>query len=125
MILALILVFIAGAAKACADTFMSDKKWEGSVFNNSNKFFYPVKWSWKNKYKEDLTTPKFFGSTNVFVMFTDMWHLSQFVMVQSLIAAMLCYSTIIHPFVDFVLLCGLFHTSFVLFYNKLLINSEH
>ena len=35
--------------------------------------------SWKNKYKEDEKTPKFFGSTTFFVFLTDAWHLFKFV----------------------------------------------
>lgn len=46
-----------------------------SVFKKLNPFFWNPEESWKNKYKSDLKTPRFFGSTTFFVSLTDGWHL--------------------------------------------------
>lgn len=47
-----------------------------SIFNSDkyNKLFWNPLHSWKNKWNSDLTKPKFFLSTTLFVSLTDAWH---------------------------------------------------
>jgi hypothetical protein len=71
-----ILAIIGGVAKAVMDTISFH--YDSSVFKNKkNQLFWDSSKSWKNKYKEDLETPKFFLSTTMFVFMTDAWHLYQ------------------------------------------------
>jgi len=54
-----------------------------SIFGRNKKTFPELFWnsevSWKNKYKcGDIGTPKFLGSTTIFVFCTDGWHLFKF-----------------------------------------------
>lgn len=52
-----------------------------SIFNSDkyNKLFWNPLESWKNKWNEDMTKPKFFLSTTLFVFLTDAWHFFKFV----------------------------------------------
>jgi len=50
--------------------------YEKSIFCGfKNQQFYNPYISWRNKYKDDLKTPKFYGSTTFLVFLTDAWHL--------------------------------------------------
>ena len=54
--------------------------------------FWDARTSWLRKYKDyynDPTTPRFWGSTTVFVAVTDMWHLSNMLAWACLDAALL------------------------------------
>lgn len=75
MILLLLCVIIAGVCKAVRDTLQFH--YTNSVFRKcKNIQFWNVDISWKNKYKEgEIGTPKFWGSTTIFVWLTDAWHL--------------------------------------------------
>ena len=93
--ISLILMALAGVCKAVMDTlqFHFDK----SIFQGGKTtFFFDPRFSWLNKYKN--TDPnqgeKFFGSTTIFVAFTDAWHL--FGMINSFLicAAIVLYSPI-------------------------------
>lgn len=55
-----------------------------SIFKYLNpQFWYPAL-SWVNKYKnKDDRSPRFFGSTTIFVFITDAFHLFQFVFLNS------------------------------------------
>lgn len=59
--------------EACMDKLLFH--YHESIFTKLNPLFWNSEISWKNKYKEDLKTPKFFGSTTFFVSLTDGWHL--------------------------------------------------
>jgi hypothetical protein len=43
-----------------------------------NQLFWDPRESWKNKWKEDLKTERFLGSSTIFVFTTDAWHLFKF-----------------------------------------------
>lgn len=82
-----IFVIISGICNAVMDCV--DDHFEKSIFRNSH--FIWKHWgkndTWKNKYKDDLKTPKFIGSTTIFVMFTDPWHFFKMLTFFSLIIA--------------------------------------
>ena len=70
-----ILTVVAGFCEVVMDTLQFH--YHNSVFKSESKFWNPEE-SWKNKYKDDLKTPKFIGSTTLFVFTTDGWHLFKF-----------------------------------------------
>ena len=75
------LVFLAGMAKGFNETLQFHWKEFHRQFPKANPdWFYPVE-SWKNKYKNDDPNagPKYFLSTSVLIMFTDQYHLNNFI----------------------------------------------
>jgi hypothetical protein len=76
-LLGIVLVILASISEAIMDTLMFH--YDRSIFiEKQNQQFWNPKESWKNKYKEDLVTPKFLGSTTLFVFLTDAWHKYKF-----------------------------------------------
>lgn len=73
----IILISIAGYSESIMDTIMFHYKRSKFVKKTKQIFWNPKK-SWKNKYKEDLKTPKFFLSTTLLVFLTDAWHRFKF-----------------------------------------------
>lgn len=81
--LGIVLIFIAGICNAIMDVVQFH--YERSIFiEKQNQLFWNPKESWKNKYKEDLVTPKFPGSITFFVFWTDSWHRHKFFMLSLL-----------------------------------------
>ena len=73
-IISLILVGVSAMAEAIMDKL--NFHFEKSIFvNKENQLFWNPIESWKNKWKEDLKTEKFIGSSTIFVFTTDAWHL--------------------------------------------------
>jgi len=72
--IALILLSLAGAFKAIADTLVFH--WSSSVFKNLPEQQWNALKSWRNKYKngDPDQGPAFPGSTTIFVALTDWWH---------------------------------------------------
>jgi len=95
--ISLILMILAGICKAIQDTLQFH--FAKSVFPHNSRFWNPSI-SWLNKYKEgptgivDTTKEKFFGSTTVFVSFTDSWHLFGMLNHFLIVAAIVLYSPI-------------------------------
>lgn len=77
-ILASSLILIAGIAKGASDAIQFH--FSNSFAKNWNAHFWNPAESWKNKYKNNDPSQgeKFFGSTTIFVTFTDAWHTLQF-----------------------------------------------
>ena len=77
-IVGLLLVSLSAISESIMDKiqFHYDK----SIFSNEkyNQLFWNPTESWKNKWKEDLKTEKFLGSSTIFVFTTDAWHLFKF-----------------------------------------------
>lgn len=76
--ISIILMAAAGASEAVMDKIQFH--WHKSIFNYDPKRYPEIFWnpyhSWKNKYADSTwTTPKFPGSTSIFVALTDAWHL--------------------------------------------------
>jgi hypothetical protein len=75
------LVFLAGAAKGFNETLQFHWKEFRRQFPQANAQWFNPTLSWKNKYKngDPDAGAKFFGSTSVFIMFTDQYHLNNFI----------------------------------------------
>ena len=77
-ILGLIFISLSAISESIMDKiqFHYDK----SIFSNEkyNQLFWNPVESWKNKWKDDLKTEKFLGSSTIFVFTTDAWHLFKF-----------------------------------------------
>jgi hypothetical protein len=77
-IIGYLLVSLAAVTEAIMDKiqFHYDK----SIFcdKSVNQLFWDPRESWKNKWKADLKTEKFLGSSTIFVFTTDAWHLFKF-----------------------------------------------
>lgn len=111
----IIFIVLASICKAIKDTL--DFHYNTSIFSNCNaRYFYPTI-SWQNKYKEDLKTPKFFGSTTFLVFLTDAWHLFDFLQTIFFIVAIVVYSKIVFCIVDIYILYCIFSICFELFYR--------
>lgn len=82
MILLTILGFLLITFAAVSESIMDKIQfhYDKSIFKNSkyNQLFWNPIESWKNKWKEDLKTEKFIGSSTIFVFTTDAWHLFKF-----------------------------------------------
>ena len=106
--------------------------YEKSVFPQQNKFLNPL-YSWTNKYSDTTTlTPKFFGSTTVFVAITDGWHLAQFLFLNILFISFILYFSgsycVFNWWMNFILsfwiMRAIFGIGFTLFYDYLLISKK-
>lgn len=90
--ISLILMSIAGMCKAVMDLSADMKpfRWGGE-----QSYWYKSA-SWVRKYKNNdpKQGPKFFGSTTIFVNFTDAWHLFQSINYFLIVAAIVLYSPI-------------------------------
>lgn len=80
------LLLISSVSFAVMDSLQHH--YNSSIFKKFNNVFWNPAYSWRNKYK--LGNPKlgekFPGSTTVFVMFTDAWHLFKFFAIKPLFA---------------------------------------
>lgn len=102
-------------------------KWNQSIFsyikNESYIRFSNPNISWKNKWKNDDPKygEKFFLSSSMFVMFTDLWHLFKFNYLVLLILSIVSYNNITQHLIFDVLIFYIIYTIFFeLFYNKIL-----
>jgi hypothetical protein len=85
------LLFLAGAAKGFNETLLYNWKGFNSVFPKANpQWFWPQQ-SFKNKYKDGDQSKgaKFPLSTSVLVMFTDQYHLNNFIQRASMTTALI------------------------------------
>ena len=75
------LVFTAGAAKGFNETLQFHWDAFHEAFPNANPKWFDPSISWTNKYKngDSEAGPKFPLSTSVLVMFTDQYHLNNFI----------------------------------------------
>jgi hypothetical protein len=82
MIILTILGFLLITFAAVSESIMDKLQfhYDKSIFKNPkyNQLFWNPIESWKNKWKEDLKTEKFIGSSTLFVFTTDAWHLFKF-----------------------------------------------
>ena len=75
------LVFLAGASKGFNETLQFHWKEFKRQFPGANPQWFNPAISYRNKYKNynSQEGPRFFGSTTIFVMVTDQYHLNNFI----------------------------------------------
>jgi hypothetical protein len=85
------LVCVGGAAKGFNETLQFNYKIFEKTFPGANKQWFDPKVSWRNKYEggNPDNGPKFFLSTSVLVMFTDQYHLNNFIHKTALMSALI------------------------------------
>lgn len=86
MILTIILIIISASAFSVMWTL--EFHFSKSIFRNLDRNYWNPQYSWTRKYKSicnlsDLT-PRFWGSTTIFVWLTDALHLFQFIFLNTL-----------------------------------------
>lgn len=83
------LVFVGGAAKGFNETLQFNYKIFEKTFPGANKQWFDPKVSWRNKYEggNPDNGPKYFLSTSLLVMFTDQYHLNNFIQRMALMSA--------------------------------------
>jgi hypothetical protein len=83
------LVFVGGSAKGFYETLQFNYRIFEKTFPGANKQWFDPKVSWRNKYEggNPDNGPKSFLSTSVLVMFTDQYHLNNFINKAALMSA--------------------------------------
>lgn len=122
--ISIIFLILAGFFNSIMDIIVH--KWSISIFSKiKNKKllqFMNPKLSWMNKWKNKdyKQGEKFIGSSTVFVMFTDLWHLCQFLMIVSFILSTIFYIPIMdNNILNIIIHYLAFSLSFNLFYYKI------
>ena len=84
------LVLVAGSAKGFNETLQFNYKVFEKTFPGANKQWFDPKVSWRNKYEggDPDNGPKYFLSTSLLVMFTDQYHLNNFIHKSALTSAL-------------------------------------
>jgi hypothetical protein len=84
------LVLVAGSAKGFNETLQFNYKIFEKTFPGANMQWFDPKVSWRNKYEggNPDNGPKSFLSTSLLVMFTDQYHLNNFIQKSALTAAL-------------------------------------
>src|SRR5262245_8397401 len=84
------LVFVAGAAKGFNETLQYNYPIFEKKFPGANDQWFNPKLSWRNKYEggNPDNGPKYFLSTSLLVMFTDQYHLNNFIQRTALVSAL-------------------------------------
>ena len=85
------LVFLAGGAKGFNEILQFNYRGFSNAFPDANKQWFCPVYSYKNKYKDrdPEKGPKFPFSTSLLVMFTDQYHLNNFIQRASMTAALI------------------------------------
>ena len=120
-IISLILVGFSAISEAVMDkiNFHFDKS---IFFDKKNKLFWNPNESWKNKWKDDLKTEKFPGSSTIFVFTTDAWHLFKFFKNTSLFIGLpLLYLGGFNMILSIVISRIIYGLIFTLFFDKILV----
>jgi len=128
----LFLMIAAGIFKAFLDLSAHGKPfWFMSKIKNDPNYYFQNKYNWwytgrssGNKWKnghDDKDGEKFLGSSTVFVMFTDFWHLAQFFFLNTFILAIVLYEPLINGWADFLIYGVVMKSVFQLCYGRLLV----
>jgi hypothetical protein len=122
-----LIVFLLIIFSAVSEAIMDKLNfhYEKSIFSNNEKynqlFWNPIE-SWKNKWKEDLKTEKFLGSSTLFVFTTDAWHLFKFFKNTSLFISLGLIGFISYnPIIIAIIARILYGILFTLFFDKILV----
>jgi hypothetical protein len=81
---------LVATAKGFNETLLFNYKIFEKTFPGANKQWFDPKVSWRNKYEggNPDNGPKFFLSTSAFVMFTDQYHLNNFIQKTAIMSAL-------------------------------------
>jgi hypothetical protein len=128
MIILTILGFLFITFAAVSESIMDKIQfhYDKSIFKNSkyNQLFWNPIESWKNKWKEDLKTEKFIGSSTLFVFTTDAWHLFKFFRNTSLFIGLpLIAIGDMNVILSAVIARVIYGLTFTLCFDKLLVNT--
>lgn len=112
-----VLIILAGFLNAVMDVL--NFHYSTSIFKRWNPNFWNPEVSWRNKWKngDKEQGPKFIGSSTVFSLFTDGWHLAQSGFLFSMVGAIVFYKPVFGQVLDFVLLSICFRVFFECFYE--------
>ncbi len=120
--LSIIFVIIAGIFNAISDILQF--KYSTSFFSKlKNRQFVDPSISWKNKWKSKYDFIDKIMST-ILVMFTDLWHLSKFLMIICFTIAIVFYIPLYIWYIDIFIFYLLFTTTFELFFSFVLIKRK-
>ena len=83
------LVYLGGSAKGFNETLQFNYRIFEKTFPGANQQWFNPKYSWRNKYEggNPDNGPKSFLSTSALVMFTDQYHLNNFIQRTALMSA--------------------------------------
>jgi len=117
--ISIILMILAGIFNACMDALKTH--YSTSIFSTwKNQSWVNPSLSWTNKWKPKSKIGDLIMST-VLVFLTDMWHFCKFLMLFSIMFAIVFYQPIVVWYVDFFILHAAFSLPFELFYSKILV----
>jgi hypothetical protein len=115
----LILMILSGMFNACMD--MLKTHYSVSIFSNwKNQNWVDPSLSWVNKWKPESKFGDLIMST-LLVFVTDMWHMCKFLMLLSIMFAIVFYQPIFVWWADILIFYVAFSGAFELFYSKLLL----
>ena len=132
--ISLILIALAGALNATYEILFTG--FNQSIFKKLNPEFWNPLESWKFKWASPFPQSVedkwyYFGflprykerfpySSTVFVFLTDAWHLFKALMLGCIMLAVVNYSVLVTPFIDFILLYVTFTFTFTMFFDYIL-----
>lgn len=131
IIISVLCAIIAGVARAVSNKIIFH--YRSSVFRYK-EWFNPDK-SWRNKWKLENGNPKvvngkkverYFGSSTIFVLFTDAFHLFEFIFritfaTSFIMATLLLSKSVWFAFsylIDYLIFAGTFHIFFTYFFTR-------
>lgn len=84
------LILVSGSAKGFNETLQFNYDIFRKKFPDANRQWFDPRVSWRNKYEggNPDNGPKYFMSTSLLVMFTDQYHLNNFIHKASLMSAL-------------------------------------
>lgn len=125
--ISLILIIIAGFLNACMDVVSFH--YDTSIFSKCwNEQWLDPRKSWKNKWKwhyDFIDGEEFFGSSTFLVFLTDFWHLCKFLMLGTIMAAIVFYNPLVNWWADILILYCAFTVTFEIFFSKILIRNKN
>ena len=117
--ISVILLILAGIFNSCMDTLKTH--YSVSIFSKwKNQDWVNPSLSWVNKWKPKTKFGDFIMST-VLVWMTDFWHLCKFLMLWSIMFAIVFYVPLINWWADILIFYCAFTIIFEIFYSKILI----
>ena len=121
--ISLILMIFAGVFNACMDILKYH--YNLSIFKSwKNQNWVNPALSWPNKWKPSTKIGDLLMST-VLVWITDFWHFCKFLMLFSIMTAIVLYVPFINWWVDLLILYSIFTITFELFFSKLLVKHKN